>query len=41
VIEVIERIEGKNGGRLGYRGKVFIRVEVRNYLLIDVIVYFL
>ena len=28
------------GDRLGYRGKVFIRVEVRNYQLIDVIVYF-
>lgn len=29
------------GDRLGYRGKVFIRVEVRNYQLIDVIEYFL
>ena len=29
------------GDRLGYRGKVFIRVGVRNYQLIDVIVYFL
>ena len=29
------------GDRLGYKGELFIRVGVRNYQLIDVIVYFL